>query len=119
VSYTNLGENPYEYLMVFAVDSKGEVYWLFPAYLEEGSDPRSIEIFQGRPQVELGEKIRHDFTPGPLVFYGVFTHQPLHVSTIESLVGEMIRSNQWIIEAPARLPVENAAQQLITTRVEP
>ena len=110
-AYTNLGEKPFPYMMIFAVDSQREAYWFYPAYTHEGTDPMSIPIGGNVSAAELFEKIRHDFPSGPIWIYGLFTRKPLHVSAVESIVQKT--------EPGERMDIQGSAQQILKTVVEP
>jgi hypothetical protein len=109
-TYTNLGEKPYDYLMIFAVDERGEVYWFHPAYTKAGGDPASIKISKGVERVELREQVRHDYPEGRLWIYGLFTAEPLGVSAVEPMVKGATRGK--------RIPLEGG-QHILLTEVEP
>jgi hypothetical protein len=111
-SYTNLGPRPFAYLMIFAVDARGEVRWFQPAYETPGSDPPSIGVAAGQAEAPLGEVVRHDFAPGPLVIYAVFSRQPLHVRQVEAVVG-------GARGAPAGLPFEDTVVRRLSTQITP
>ena len=49
VSYTNLGPQPFDYLMVFAVDADKQVRWLYPAWERASEDPTAIAVRKGDP----------------------------------------------------------------------
>jgi hypothetical protein len=117
--YTNLGENPFSRLMIFAVDQKGSLFWFHPAYLKEGSDPVSIQIRPDQAGIELPEAVQHDFEPGPLVLYALFTRRPLRVSTIEDQISALRQAGVWAADRPRELEIQGAAQHILTTRVEP
>lgn len=85
-SYTNLGSRPFDYLMIFGVDSRGEVSWFYPAHEQVGENPESISIRHERANVPLGEVIRQDFAAGPLSIYALFTREPRKVLEIEAWV---------------------------------
>jgi hypothetical protein len=110
-TYTNLGESPYDYMMIFAVDEEGQVYWFHPAYTQEGEDPSSIKISKGAERVELREKVRHDYPEGGLWIYGLFTNDPFKVSAIENMVKSTARGE--------RIPLKGSAQHILTTEVKP
>lgn len=110
-SYTNLGENPFDFMMVFAVDEKGRVYWYHPAYTQEGEDPVSITISKGAERIELREKVRHDYPEGRLWIYGLFTNAPMRVSSIEKMLTTTTRGK--------RIPIEGSAQHILVTEVKP
>src|SRR5690606_27654335 len=89
-SFDNLGPAPFAYLMIFAVDGAGEVYWFHPAYEDAGTDPRSIAVSgQGGSAVELPDLVHHDVPAGRLAIYGLFTRAPVRVSTVERTVAEL------------------------------
>lgn len=81
-SYTNLGPDPFEYLMIFAVGADRRVHWFYPAYETASEDPRSIDIEPGSAQ--LADAIEHDYSAGRLEVYALFSHQPEQVSRIET-----------------------------------
>lgn len=120
VSYSNLGPRPFAYLMVFAVDAAGHVYWFYPAYERPDSDPVSVAIAVAGRKF-LPDVIHHDLPPGPLAIYGVFSRAPLKVSEIERTVGALVRDGGWKPLSPAPLPIPEAtsAQLVLRTRVIP
>lgn len=84
VSYTNLGPQPYAFLMVFAVDASREVRWLYPAYERAGTDPAAIPIAGSVADIVLPDLIEHDFARGRLVVCGLFLRRALRVAVIEA-----------------------------------
>lgn len=110
-AYTNQGEKPYPYMMILAVDANKRVRWFYPAYTSAGTDPRSIPIGGNVSGAELFEKIRHDFAPGPLWIYGLFTRTPLRVSAVEAKV--------LGLKPGERIPLKDSAQHILKTVVEP
>lgn len=119
-SFDNLGPTPFAYLMIFAVDSAGAVYWFYPAYEQAGTDPASIAI-RGRGQraVELPDLIRHAVPAGPLAIYGVFTHAPLQVSRVEAAIAALVRAGTWSARQPPRLAIPDAGQEVVAVQVDP
>jgi hypothetical protein len=119
-SFDNLGPTPFDYLMIFAVDSAGEVYWFYPAYEQADADPGSIAI-RGRGQraVELPDLIRHAFPAGSLAIYGVFTRVPLQVSRVEEAIAALVRAGAWSASQPPRLAIPDAGQEVVPVKVEP
>lgn len=111
-AYTNLGPDPFEYVMIFARGSTGQVSWFHPAYEREGTDPASTPIEPGRAQALLAEVIRHEYEPGPLTIYGLFTRRPLQVSAVEAWLGE---HPHGVSEGPSG----DCRLQVLTTRVSP
>lgn len=87
-SYTNLGPQPFDHLMVFGVDASGAVRWFFPAYDREGTNPESIAIKRGDADMPLPDVVRHDFASGPLAIHAVFSDGALRVLDVEAAVRE-------------------------------
>jgi len=110
-AYTNQGEKPFPCMMILAVGADRRVHWFYPAYTSEGTDPCSIPIEGNVTGAELLEKIRHDFAPGPLYIYGLFTRKPLKVSEVEALIKG--------IEPGQRIPLKDSAQHVLETAVSP
>jgi hypothetical protein len=109
-SYTNLGSRPFDYLMIFAVDSRNDVHWFYPAYEAAGENPESIRIAHGRANVPLGDLVQQDFAAGPLALYALFTRRPFNVSDVEAWVQEHGRP-------AAESPPPGGSLQRIDTRV--
>ncbi len=115
-SYVNGSEDKLGYLMVFAVDGRGEVHWCYPAWQDPERNPPSIPIrTDARTPIELPDLIHHDFAPGPLVIYGLFTAAPLHVRQVEAAIAAL----EWDPHKPPRLPFAGSGQHALTTQVEP
>jgi hypothetical protein len=111
VSYTNLGPQPYAFLMVFAVDASREVRWLYPAYERAGTDPAAIPIAGGVADIVLPDLIEHDFARGRLVVCGLFLRRALRVGAIEAaLGGRQPRPGE-------RLPVAESGQHCFDVEV--
>jgi hypothetical protein len=85
-SYTNLGPTPFRHLMVFAIDETGQVYWYYPAFLDERDNPKGIRIKSGVSREGLHEVIAHPYKEGELVLFGLFSDTALSVSDIENSV---------------------------------
>jgi uncharacterized membrane protein YphA (DoxX/SURF4 family) len=110
--YTNLGREPFGYVMVFAVDAARAVHWYYPAYEVAGSDPTSVGIQRGN-SIALEDAVRHDLPPGPLIIYGLFTRAPLGVGAVERTVAAVIAHGDWDAAAPPRLPIEGSGQHIV------
>jgi len=111
-SYTNLGPQPFDYLMIFASDAKGEVHWFYPAYEKADQNPASIGISHGRANVPLADLVQQDVEGGPLSVYALFTTRPLNVRDVEA----------WLKTEPhptAPPPAAAGLLQRIETRVLP
>jgi hypothetical protein len=112
-SYTNLGPRPFDFLMIFAVDARGEVRWFHPAYERLGVDPASISIRRAEAAVELGEVVRHDVPAGALTVHALFTRRPLHVVEVEAAIQRVGR------DAPLSSAFDDCADLRLVTRVDP
>jgi hypothetical protein len=78
-------ENPLgsPYLMIFAVDEGGRVYWYYPAWLDANENPTAVPIEKGSGVHELGEAIRHPFTGTHVEIHGLFLSAPASVRDVE------------------------------------
>jgi hypothetical protein len=85
-SYVNPAAVGDGYLMIFARDAAGHVYWFWPSWENAGEDPASLPISASATAVELPEAVRHALQPGPLTIVGLFTPKPLHVREVEAAV---------------------------------
>ena len=85
-SYTNLGNKPFDYLVIFAVDVRKNVRWFYPAYEQPGTNPTSIPIKQVLADVPLPDLIHQDWTPGPVAIHALFSSRPLHVLEVEARI---------------------------------
>jgi hypothetical protein len=112
-SYTNLGPTPFDYLMIFAVDAHGKVYWFYPAYERHGTDPSAVTIEKSTSETRLPDVVNHDFARGPLSIYGLFARRPLRVSDVEAWLGE---HGARIASAP---PLAETSLHTVQVRVEP
>jgi hypothetical protein len=74
------------YLMAFGIDAAGEVHWLYPPYESSASDPASVPINPGPPQL-LREVVAPDGpAPGPFRLVTLITNEPLHVKGVETVI---------------------------------
>ncbi len=87
---TNVHDGP-AYLLLFAVDTKGEVHWLHPAYASAVDNPASVTLRRSSTELPMGTSvILEDAAPGVLRFVSIVTDQPLHVLDIEGLHGSAL-----------------------------
>ncbi len=115
-AYSNVGPRPYSFLMIFAVDQTGNLFWYYPAYEEKGANPQSIPIVKGRTRVQLRQLVRQKLSEGPLIIFSVFSRQPYPVRKVEALFHFLAEQGWWRIEEPPKLPIPWAVQR--TQRVE-
>jgi hypothetical protein len=82
-SYSNVHPTP-AYALVFAVDSKGTVHWLFPAYADERENPESV-LLERAPRERLfpTSVVLDAPAPGPLRIVSLITEVPLHVADVD------------------------------------
>jgi hypothetical protein len=83
-SYANLATPHLGYLMIFAVDSAGEVFWFHPSHAPGGADATSLPVVRSGTHVPIPEVIHHDLALGDVEFYAVFTGEPLHTRDVEA-----------------------------------
>jgi hypothetical protein len=83
-SYSNVDPAP-AWLLVFAVDARGEVHWLYPAYLDVSRDPEAQRLEGSVVRRALPESVVLEDVPGgALRLVTVVTRAPLHVSDVEA-----------------------------------
>jgi hypothetical protein len=111
-AYTNLGARPFDHLMLFAVGASGQIHWFYPAYEQLGDNPQSIAIEHDRSEVMLSQVIRHQYAPGPLLVYALFSRQPLSVLQVEEWL------EQQHGQPPDRAPFRDSSLQQVKVRVE-
>jgi hypothetical protein len=71
--------------MVFALDQRGDVHWLHPAYLNENENPSSLELAPHTDWRALDEVAEPESpAPGPLRVYALLTPAPLNVKDVEA-----------------------------------
>lgn len=78
----------HRFLMVFARDSAGRVYWYHPSWTDPASNPSAVPILPSEDPRELPEAISHALTPGPLSLHAVFLDAPLTVRDMEALLAK-------------------------------
>jgi len=72
------------YLMVFALDARGSVHWIHPAYLNENQNPSSLPLAAGVTQQVLPEVAEpDDAAAGQLRVYALLSRTPLDVKGVE------------------------------------
>jgi hypothetical protein len=74
------------YLLVFALDARGEVHWAYPGFEDAKTDPASVRLEPLQLNRVLPESVMLDELPaGPLELVTVIAHEAWRVSRIESL----------------------------------
>jgi len=113
--YTNLGNNPFDFLVIFAVDAHQNVRWFYPAYEQPGVNPASISIKRGLANVPLPDLIHLDWAPGPIVIHALFSHLPLHVLEVEARIEQL--GSQQAMREPLKL--SDTLDQVTLTELVP
>jgi hypothetical protein len=86
-SYHNV-DTAAAYLLVFALDARGEIRWAYPGFEDAESDPASVRLEPLQMNKVLPDSVLLDGLPaGPLDLVTVISREPLRVSRIESLSG--------------------------------
>lgn len=116
VTYRNLDEQRPVYLLVFGVDSAGDIHWLYPAYTERGSDPEAIRLPFSAAETALPDSVVLDRpAPGELRLVSVLAPQPLRVSAIESLARDQLTR----AALQRRWPDSHIEDRTVTLRSDP
>ena len=87
-SYTNIGPRPFEFLMIFVTDARGETRWCYPAYEHAGTNPGAIRIRAGAADVPLDALSHLDVAPGPATLHALFMRRSLRVLDVEAWLDE-------------------------------
>jgi hypothetical protein len=102
------------YLLAFALDGRGEVHWLYPAFLDARTDPLAVRLEPGTPRRALPDgAVLEGLPPGPLRLVTIVSRTPLAVSAVERLApGE---------REPAALAARftEARVEVVPVRLEP
>jgi hypothetical protein len=99
-----------KYLLVFAADEHGRLYWYHPAWTDEATDPTAIAIAGGEDMHELPTVTTQDFSGQRLRFAAVFLDHPLSVKAVEAMARR---------DAPAPPQIPGAFVTDVEVRVEP
>ncbi len=99
-SYLNSYEK--KWLMVFGVDENGKVFWFYPAWSRADENPLAIEISRDVSWHELPDAVSHQFSPGRLFLYAVFSDTRYSVKQMEKIFsgikpGSMIRIDHCVV----------------------
>ncbi len=85
ISHRNVGPSDV-YALIFAVDSKGAVHWMYPAHESEDSNATSITLASTVTEVPQADSVEFEDLPaGELHLYSVVTEKPAHVNDVEAL----------------------------------
>ncbi len=95
-SYVNRNNPAFRFLLIFAVDESGRVFWYYPSYTDRDANPTSIPIKQTVEPVALAEEVQHDLRSGPLRLFAVFSMSALDVRAIEDRVAFELRDRRTL-----------------------
>jgi hypothetical protein len=74
------------YLMVFAIDARGELHWAYPGFEDAKTDPAAVRLEPLQVNKVLPDSVMlDDLATGPLELVTLIAREPLRVSRIESL----------------------------------
>jgi hypothetical protein len=74
------------YLMVFAVDARGEVHWIVPAWSDPAETPRSVRLPPGGGLPEPTGRTPEAPAPGKLRVMTLLSRAPLDVRAVETIL---------------------------------
>ena len=104
VRVTNLSGSDM-HVMAFAWDAAGDVHWLYPAYLDERTNPRSVAIAAGSKPRLLGDVVQPDAPhAGPLRLVTLFAVSPLTVKDVEARLAQTPARQRGTAEMAALFP---------------
>lgn len=115
-SYSNRSKTQHRFLMIFAVDQAGRVFWYYPAYVNPAEDPESIKIKGSENPQTLSQQVRHELRPGRLRLFGVFSDAPLRVRAMEAAIGRDLAA-AGSLQALGRLNLDRTGQHSFVVEV--
>lgn len=72
-----------KYLMIFAVNEDGRVYWFYPGWTDPTANPRAVAITAEAGLHELPDAVVHRFDGSKLELHALFLDEPMTVREIE------------------------------------
>jgi len=104
VRVTNLSGSDM-HVMAFAWDAAGEVHWLYPAYLDERTNPRSVPVAAGSKPGLLGDVVQPDAPhAGPLRLVTLLAVSPLTVKDVEARLAQTPARQRGTAQMAALFP---------------
>ena len=80
-AYENLDRK--RYVMIFAVNEAGRVYWFYPGWTDPAENPRAIAITAEAGLHELPDAVVHRFDGTRLDIHALFLDEPMTVREVE------------------------------------
>lgn len=74
------------WLLVFAVDATGNVYWFHPAWTDAAEDPLAIPATRSEELVELPSATAHAWSASPVTVYAWLSDQRRSVREVEAVL---------------------------------
>ena len=75
------------FMLAFAVDGAGRVYWYYPAWQDPANDPLAVPLDRRAANGGLvNEAVEHELHPGPLRISVVVSRRRLSVRTVEKMI---------------------------------
>ncbi len=115
-AYEDRSTPPFRYLMVFAVDPRGEVFWYYPEHDKDGDDRFSIETSKKKGETALPDEVTHALSLGPLRFFGIFSKSPLRAREVEATVRRQLEKSPNLSQLE-RIDIGGTAQWTRQVRV--
>ena len=81
-AYRNSGGK--RWLLIFAVDEHGHVYWYHPGWSDVGDDPAAVPISEAPGLHELPTAVAHQFDSTRMVLHALFTEHSMTVREVEA-----------------------------------
>ena len=101
VGYRDLAETPV-WTLTFAVDARGDVHWLYPAYTAAADVPLAAPLHAGAREALMPDGVILDHpAPGPLRFVALILPTRASVAAIEALHGEELTVSALQARFPA------------------
>jgi hypothetical protein len=88
LAFTYRNPGAYRYLMIFARDERGQIYWYWPAWRDPAQTPTAVAITPSDAPVELREGVRHPLAAGALTLSALFSNQAFDVHAVEGAARE-------------------------------
>jgi hypothetical protein len=76
-----------KYLMIFAVNESGRVYWFYPGWTNPADNPKAIAITVDAGLHELPDAVVHRFEGSRLDIHALFLDEPMTVREVEQAIG--------------------------------
>ncbi len=79
-----------KWLMVFAVDAAGRVYWYHPGWENAAETPQAVPLETSAAWRELPDAVTQPLSPGTLELHALFLDERLDVKQVEASLGQPV-----------------------------